>query len=368
MAAVEPFRVLSLDGGGMRGTYTATYLDCLATTFARRLNKKPLDIGTAFDLIVGTSTGGIIGCAIAAGIPLPDVVDLYRSSGSSIFRRPLPSLFTLVVDLVLRRRALRKGEAALRAALEKRFESMTLGELYRRRGIALAITAVELSQHRSWVFKTPHNKTSTNYRDDDYSLVDICLATSAAPIYRSLASVRSPVQRAANDHLVFADGGLWANNPVLVALIEAMQMADDGRPIEIYSIGTCPMPAGELITPADVHRGLGGWKFGGNAASLSIDAQQFAYDQMAKMLAPRIGRPCQVIRFPSEQSPASLMPYLGLDNTSEKAISALINQARSDASLTNSQCADSSCRDGQCINRLFEAMQEFEEIGRPDRN
>ena len=94
-----PFRVLSLDGGGMRGTYTATYLSHLATTFERRLKRRTLDIGSAFDLIVGTSTGAIIGCAIAKGVPLEEVVKLYRDCGSKIFPRKLPSIMTLPSDM-----------------------------------------------------------------------------------------------------------------------------------------------------------------------------------------------------------------------------------------------------------------------------
>jgi patatin-like phospholipase/acyl hydrolase len=74
---LPPFRVLSLDGGGMRGTYTATYLDKIADTFARRRNVGALDIGAGFDLIVGTSTGGIIAAALATGVPLSDIVALY---------------------------------------------------------------------------------------------------------------------------------------------------------------------------------------------------------------------------------------------------------------------------------------------------
>jgi patatin-like phospholipase/acyl hydrolase len=73
----RPFRVLSLDGGGMRGSYTATYLDRVAGSFAKRRGVAALDMGAAFDLIVGTSTGGIIACALAAGVPLSDVVALY---------------------------------------------------------------------------------------------------------------------------------------------------------------------------------------------------------------------------------------------------------------------------------------------------
>jgi hypothetical protein len=88
-----------------------------------------------------------------------------------------------------------------------------------------------------------------------------------------------------------------------------------------------------------VHRGLREWKFGGDAASLSVDAQQFAYDHMAKKLARHVDRNCTIIRFPSDKVPAALIPYLGLDETRPEAMSALINQARTDADMTNSKCA-----------------------------
>jgi patatin-like phospholipase/acyl hydrolase len=85
MTSAPPLRVLSLDGGGMRGTYTATYLDRVAATFARRREVEALDIGAAFDLIVGTSTGGIIAAALATGVPLTDIVNLYAKQGPAIF-------------------------------------------------------------------------------------------------------------------------------------------------------------------------------------------------------------------------------------------------------------------------------------------
>lgn len=336
--SVQPYRVLSLDGGGMRGAYTATYLDQVAAAFARRRGVAALDVGAAFDLIVGTSTGGIIAIALAKGVPLTEVVDLYREHGPSIFRRRLPeSLKGVPADHFCRPAALDAGERALRAALEAKLGQTTIREVYDARGIALAITAVELSQHRAWVFKTPHF-AATNHRDDDYSLVDVCLATSAAPIFRSLAAISHPGRNGQGYH-VFVDGGLWANNPVLVGLIEALDVAEIEQPIEVYSLGTCPLPSGEQIGRGDVHRGLTDWKFGGDAASLAVDAQQFAYDHMAKKLARHLGRPCTVIRFPSDKVPAALIPYLGLDDTRHEAVDALINQARTDADMTNSKCA-----------------------------
>jgi hypothetical protein len=337
MTELPPLRVLSLDGGGMRGTYTATYLDRVAASFAKRRGLAALDIGAAFDLIVGTSTGGIIACALAAGIPLAEIVALYKEHGPAIFPQPLPSGYLSVIsDLRKRQGAVAAGTESLRAALTEKLKKKTLGAIYAERGIALAIPAVELSQHRGWVFKTPHLK-STNHRDDNYTLVDVCLATSAAPIYRSLAAVDHP--DGGGGFNVFADGGLWANNPVLAGLVDALDIAQPTQEIQIFCLGTCPMPAGEQIAKDAVHRGLPEWKFGGEAAGLGVDAQQFAFDHIAKKLARHVDRKCTVIRFPSDKVPAALTPYLGLDETRPEAIEALVNQARSDADMTNSKCA-----------------------------
>jgi hypothetical protein len=358
----RPFRVLSLDGGGMRGTYTATYLDRVATAFARRRKLDSLDIGKGFDLIVGTSTGAIIGCALAVGKPLSEVVALYRKDGPKIFSKKLPSsLVGVAPDLLLRKRALEAGEAELLGALVDTIGEETMAEIYERRGIALAFSAVEMSQHRAWVFKTPHF-AATNHRDDNYRLADVCLASSAAPLYRSLAAIDQPDGGDGNPFNVFADGGLWANNPVLLGLIEALDVAEAGREIQIFSLGTCPVPQGEQIPRGDRHRGLPEWKFGGNAASLSVDAQEFAFDHMARKLTKHVNRKCSIVRFPHDKVPATLVPYLSLDDTREEAMNALITQARTDADMTNSKCAyRDSDPEAELICSLFETTPPLEE-------
>lgn len=355
----KPLRVLSLDGGGMRGTYTATYLDRVANAFATRRGVKALDIGAAFDLIVGTSTGGIIASALAIGIPLSEITDLYVKHGPKIFTRPLPTgILSTVCDIRKRPEALAEGAKVLRQALENRLGRITLGEVYAARNIALAIPTIEMGQHRAWVFKTPHLKDTTNHRDDHYTLVDVCLATTAAPVYRSMAAVNHS-DNAADGYNVFVDGGLWANNPVLVGLIDALDMTEPSQEIHIFSLGTCPLPAGERIDKSTIHRGLLEWKFGGDAASLAIDAQQFAFDHMAKKLARHVDRHCTVIRFPSEKVPAAINPYLGLDDTRDKAIQALIDQARTDANMANSKCAYADTdSEAALICALFESMPE----------
>ena len=358
MDSISPsFRVLSLDGGGMRGIYTAQYLASVADGFSRRLNKGRLDVGKAFNLIVGTSTGAIVACALAAGVPLQDVVDLYRNNGKQIFPRRLPTSIgpKLATDLYKRPAALRQGRSALENALKNCFHDETLGDLYTRRGIALAITAVNLSNHRSWVFKTPHLAQS-NHRDDKYRVVDVCLASSAAPIFRSVAAINFP--DGVSGFNAFIDGGLWANNPVLVALIDALELAAAEQDIQVFSLGTCPRPAGTPIKQTEVHRGLLQWKFGADAASIAIDAQEFGFDQMARMFAKHVRRSCSIVRFPREAVPAAMMQYLDLDDTRAEAADALVQLARTDADMTNSRSANPNDSDGVLVNALFGDMPE----------
>ena len=350
---IKPLRVLSLDGGGMRGIYAASYLARLTENFAKKNDIKSIDFGAKFDLIVGTSTGAFIACGLAAEVPLYQMVDLYREHGHLIFQLPVPDNVKAVAsDVFGRSNAIQAGEKSLRDALTHSFGGETLGALYHRRRIALAIPSVEMGRHRGWVFKTSHLKNS-NKRDDGYSLVDVCLASSAAPIYRSLAYLAIPESDAIGGN-VFCDGGLWANNPVLVALLDALEMAEEGQEIQIFCMGTCPRPAGEEIKKEEVHRGLLGWRFGADVASLAIDAQEFAYHLIATKLTRYLTKPCSIIRFPTDNVPASMMQHLGLDDVRPESMAALARQAHSDADFTNSICGDENNPIGKKICGLFD--------------
>jgi hypothetical protein len=355
------FRVLSVDGGGMRGVYSAAYLAALEQGFRKRTKAaSEFDVGKAFNLIVGTSTGAIIGIGLAAGIGPTHMEALYREHGARIFPRKMPSTagFDLFVQLFRRSRYLAAGDAALTAALADAFGQETIGELWARRGIPLAIPAVNMATHRSWVFKTPHDP-KTNHRDDDYTLVDVCRATSAAPLFRSLAAIRP--RGASSAPIAFTDGGLWANNPVLVALIEALAILerrhdpDGDTPIEIFCLGTCGKPEGDQIPSEQVHRGLLAWKFGGEAAKVSLGAQEFAYDFVSRAVCTHLRRQVRIVRFPADKIPASLLDFLDLDEVRPHALDALAQQARRDADMTNSQIM-SGTGDGPLIEKLFLSM------------
>jgi hypothetical protein len=138
-------------------------------------------------------------------------------------------------------------------------------------------------------------------------------------------------------------------------------MAQEGQPIEIYCLGTCKRPEGESILPDDRHRGLWEWKFGGYAASLSIDAQEIAYSHMVRMLAKHLKNEVKVIRFPSEPVSAASLKYLELDATSDEAMNVLEDQAYADMNITLSRIGDVSDGEGQLLGKLFATMKEREE-------
>lgn len=227
-----PFRVLSINGGGMRGIYAAAYLEALESTFIKRTGRDSLDIGKGFDLIAGTSTGAIIGCGLAKGVSPIEMVNFYKNNGAQIFPLKLPDVSSKKIirglkdvyhQVKTRPESLRCGEAALEKALTEAFGEMTFKQVWDDRKIALAITAVKMSNYKPRVFKTPHN-VETNHCDDNLTLVKACLASSAAPIYRSLAAIDHETD---GSYEVYADGGLWANNPIIVALTESLRILND---------------------------------------------------------------------------------------------------------------------------------------------
>lgn len=364
MDSSPPLRVLSIDGGGMRGLYSATYLSALAAEAAKRRGVKELDVGKAFDLIVGTSTGGIIACALAAGISLKRVAAVYRQRGKAVFPVKMPDRFglNLFCQIFSRPRHLAAGAKALTQSLEEVFGNMTVRDVYDSRRIALAIPAVEMGRHRARVFKTPH---LNGHRDDDFRLVDVCLATSAAPLYRSLARVPNPIPAGGHCY-TFADGGLWANNPVLVAMIDAFRMTKSGARIDVFSLGTCSPPVGDINIPdSEINWGLREWKFGAEAAALSIDAQQSAYDDIARMLVNHVDRECRIVRFPHGDIPTSAAPYLSLDETREKGMQVLMDQAHADVSHALSAW-DGAAKDGeQMLAGLLASLPPAEEQNGP---
>ncbi len=216
----KPFRILSIDGGGIRGIFPAAILT--------QLEKRYLDgrsAGDYFDLIAGTSTGGIIALALAIGKPAKEILDLYLNHGEEVF----PAISWDFLKLRTNWRAIRSfyqhsyNSDALRRILVDVFGDTTLGEMRRRLCIPSFDGFTEVH-----IFKTPHHP---DYKLDwrEYAITT-AMATAAAPTY-------FPVYR--NRSRFFADGGVWANDPIMIGLVDALACNQiDRRQVHILSLGT----------------------------------------------------------------------------------------------------------------------------------
>ena len=212
------FRILSIDGGGIRGILPASIL----ADFERR-HLEGRCIGDYFDLIAGTSTGGIIALGLANGIPASDILKVYVNHGHEIFpkRRQffgLEKCWEFIRSLHLYRYA----REPLERQLDRIFGSKLYGEATRRLCIPSFDGFTEVN-----VFKTPHHPDFK--LDWAEQVTTVALATSAAPTFFSVYR---------NGNRQFADGGVWANNPIMIGLVDALTCnAIDPASIDILSLG-----------------------------------------------------------------------------------------------------------------------------------
>jgi patatin-like phospholipase/acyl hydrolase len=212
---MSTYRILSLDGGGIRGYLTALLLERLETESPGFLAQ--------FDLIAGTSTGSIIALALAAGRSIGEVRALYACYGRHIFH---DSLFDNVKDLGSAIGA-RYGRKNLQKMLEEQFGETKLRDLKRRVLIAsFDLDHPEAKPHllRMWKAKFFHNFEEGS--DGAERVVDVILRSSAAPFY-------FPVYQG------YVDGFVVANNPAMCALAQALSTTDHKlEDLVLFSVGT----------------------------------------------------------------------------------------------------------------------------------
>mgnify|MGYP003666105740 FL=1 len=283
------FNILSLSGGGYLGLYTATVLAELEDQYGQPLASK-------FDLLAGTSIGGIIALGLAANKPAEEIKRAFERNGESIFssRPQATSGPRKLWDINWSSKY--DGTGLRKAVSEVIDTEMLIGDLRHR----VIIPTVNLTKGTPQLFKTPHHEDFR--RDHKIKVSDVAVATSAAPTYFPVAEI--------GDEL-FADGGLYANAPDQLAVHEAEYFLE--IPIEeinVLSIGTTTTQFSmSHVTQRDL--GIVGW--GSNLASTIISSQQML---AVYMLEHRLGK--RYVRIDTIQS-AVQERDLGLDVATKDA-------------------------------------------------
>lgn len=240
------FKILSIDGGGIRGILPASVLAQLEQRYLRGAS-----VADYFDLIAGTSTGGIIALGLGLGMSGADVLRLYLENGAKIFPAPLDLSFVPGIELardawrfVSDLRRYRYDRKPLQDALAHAFGSKLFGESRRR----LVVPAFD-GFGEVTVFKTPHH---ADFKKDHLrTMVDVALATAAAPTFFS-------TYESGDRH--FADGGVWAANPVMLALVEALTAYDVRREdVDVLSLG-CADGEFSITKEQTLRGGLWHWR------------------------------------------------------------------------------------------------------------
>ncbi|MDE0404962.1 MAG: CBASS cGAMP-activated phospholipase [Nitrospira sp.] len=217
----QDFRILSIDGGGIRGIYPATFLAGLEARYLGGAS-----VAQYFDLIAGTSTGGIIAIGLAAGLKAASLSDLYIERGCEIF----PPIRSGIMGAVKRRSRnvcqyfqFRYDRKALMRILYETLGDRKFGEAQ----VRLCIPAFEGRYGEGYIFKTSHHPDFQ--KDASEQMTKVAAATAAAPTFFQ------PLQ---DGGYTFVDGGVWANNPIMIALVDALSCFSVPRErVQILSLG-----------------------------------------------------------------------------------------------------------------------------------
>jgi patatin-like phospholipase/acyl hydrolase len=227
----KEFKILSIDGGGFRGAYSAHLLKQIEEKYS-------INWLEDFDLITGTSTGSIIAAGLACGKTAGELAAIYEEHGKDIFKKRWPGQKGFVAS--------RYNNKGLSSQLDEIFGETKLGEV----GIPLIIPATNIGLGCVHVFKSKFDEGFV--RDPEVLVRDAVLASCSAPTYFAPHKVKENL---------LADGGLWANSPSLVAAIDAKKRLNQKlEDLRVLSIGT-----GHVKTfypqKISLKRGLWGWGF-----------------------------------------------------------------------------------------------------------
>lgn len=326
----EPkFKILSIDGGGIKGLYSSIILEHLE----RKYNVSCSD---CFDMLCGTSTGGLIALGLSLKLPAKEMSKIYAERGKEIFPHR-NKYFGLLKQTIWGGKY-----KALRKVLFETFGNRTIGESNN----LLCIPSYSITDARPWIFKYDHKEHQLE-RDNLTTYVDVALATSAAPTYFPLAEIPT------YNYKQFIDGGVWANNPALIGLIEALSyfVGSGGdrkyKAVQILSISSLNNTSGKA-TGLQRHRSFARWR--NDLFETSLIGQSSFTDYMLGKLNELTNIPIEYVRIPSESISAEQQQLIQLDNASDRSIQLISGKANDRGTLSTKDPA---------ISKFFQTPKSY---------
>ena len=301
---MKTFKVLSIDGGGIKGLYSAKILSHFERDLRGRYGDSARIVDYA-DMICGTSTGGLIALALAMRIPADTICDFYEKSGPKIFKnsRGIMAFF---------RQILFRGKFSdkpLRDALLDMFQSRTIGESQS----LLCIPTYDFTQGTYEIFKFDHLEGGLS-RHNKLPVVDVALATSAAPTFFPMAQIEK------ENNTQYVDGGVWANNPSLVGLTEAMwHFVGPGKTFDrlnLLSVSSLNFGSGK---PPLMKRFKSFRDWAPDLFDLSLNAQSEFTDVFLDLINRLNAFPLTYTRIPSAPISKDQSPFIALDLATQES-------------------------------------------------
>lgn len=278
------YRILTFDGGGIRGVYTAVLLQRLAAQVPGFLDRA--------QLLAGTSTGGILALGLASGMTSDELVKLYQNNGKQIFARSVFREIGDLGDLI----GAKYDNANLERILTQVFGNRTLDDLLPRHVLISSFDLDTPSKPRTWNPKFFHNFAGDD-SDGAEKVVNVALRTSAAPTY-------FPVFQG------YVDGGVVANNPSMPALAQALDIGTGNQrqdDVRLFSVGTGGSPT---FISGDAHNwGIAQWAH--SLVDMMIDGMMgVAHYECSRLLRDKYFRLAPVLNEPVGLDAVDKIPEL----------------------------------------------------------
>lgn len=310
------YKILSLDGGGIRGLMSAIWLQRLEEKL-KQINPEK-SIYQYFDLIAGTSTGSILACAVANGKSAAEIIDLYKKRGNKIFPpfvSRLDKLFSTLNQITSPKYDGVELEKQLKDSFRNNDQYLTFGELKTR----TMIMTYDTFRRQALVLK------SWKPEHQHLAVWGVCKASSAAPTYFPAHELQIE-----ESEVSLIDGGVVANNPTVYAISEGVRLNAEAKKtfvnlknFVVVSLGTGRVTRRLRIDQVQnwgvVEWGIGTVKFAAPIIDILFDSSVGAVDYASKQLIDD----SKYFRFQTDLETA----FDNLDDATETNLNALSNLA-----------------------------------------